>query len=245
MPTLNSAEESIASLPELTCPICCDSFSQEHFPVSIDGYRHVFGVECLKAWVTSDRSAHDTCPTCRAVIFDISQPVRARQSVDTASTAPYQRVISDSDYEYETDSDSKYYDEFEQRLDDALDQEVESMRSMLDHIDHRYRQHQELMSQTWDELLHQREGLRGRLDAARGDDARQDLRNEQRERMQQRQLVRQQRRDQAYDALTLNIMFSVEPLLEQFLVYSVAQIVNEVAMEVQTQRWQKYQHQDL
>lgn len=57
--------------------------------------------------------------------------------------------------------------------------------------------------------------------------------------------MRQQWRDQASDALTSNIMFGVEPLLEQFLVYSVAQIVNEVAMEVQTQRWQKYQVQDL
>lgn len=48
MSTFKSAKEVIASLPELTCPTCCDSFSQEHFPVSIDGCRHVFGVECLK-----------------------------------------------------------------------------------------------------------------------------------------------------------------------------------------------------
>lgn len=117
--------------------------------------------------------------------FEISQPVRARQSVDTASTAPYQRVISDSDHEYETDSNSEYYDELEQRLDHALDQEVESMRSMLDQIDHRYRQHQGLMLQTRDESLHQGEGLQGRLDAARGDDARRDFRIEQCEQTQQ------------------------------------------------------------
>ncbi|KAF1923207.1 uncharacterized protein M421DRAFT_96253 [Didymella exigua CBS 183.55] len=109
----NSPEEFIASLQELTWPICCDSFSEEHYPICVDGCRHVFGVECLRSWVTSGRSDQNTCPNCRAAMFEISQqlPVRARSSVGATSDAPYERVISDS--EYETDSEGSHYDDDE------------------------------------------------------------------------------------------------------------------------------------
>lgn len=110
MSTFSLAEDFIASLPALACPICCEPFSEGHLPVSVDGCRRVFGVECLKTWVNSGQSAQKTCPACRAVIFQVYQPGHSASAVVATNSpiineAPYQPVISDSDYEYEGDED--------------------------------------------------------------------------------------------------------------------------------------------
>jgi hypothetical protein len=73
MPPPISRQEFLASLEELTCPICQESFEGKsegtHYPVEIEGCRHVYGADCLETWVTTNCSSHDTCPTCRAVLF--------------------------------------------------------------------------------------------------------------------------------------------------------------------------------
>jgi hypothetical protein len=77
-----SRREFLTSLEELTCPICQESFEGKdkgrHYPVEISGCRHVYGAECLETWVmTTSCSSHNTCPTCRAVLFSKSRRRRA------------------------------------------------------------------------------------------------------------------------------------------------------------------------
>ncbi|KAF2997888.1 hypothetical protein E8E13_004004 [Curvularia kusanoi] len=69
MPPGISQQDFLTSLEEITCPICLQSFDDTHYPVSIDGCRHIFGVDCLKIWAQSDSDNYNTCPTCRAVLF--------------------------------------------------------------------------------------------------------------------------------------------------------------------------------
>lgn len=68
----------LASLEELTCPICLEHFDSDskHYPVSIDGCRHIFGATCLTQWAKSNCRKRNTCPTCRAVLFELPAPAR-------------------------------------------------------------------------------------------------------------------------------------------------------------------------
>ena len=73
-----SRQEFLASLEELTCPICTESFESQatggkHYAVELAGCRHVYGADCIETWVTTSCSNHNTCPTCRAVLFEKSR----------------------------------------------------------------------------------------------------------------------------------------------------------------------------
>lgn len=79
MPPAASEQAFLASLDELTCPICQEPFdsNRKHHPVSIDGCRHIFGASCLTTWVKSSSRNRNTCPTCRAVLFETPARIRA------------------------------------------------------------------------------------------------------------------------------------------------------------------------
>jgi hypothetical protein len=69
-------------------------------------------------------------------MFEIAQPAHASSSVGAAADTPYQRVISDSDYEYDAESDSEY----------PAESVPESMRREQDDFDRRRRLQREFIA---------------------------------------------------------------------------------------------------
>lgn len=59
----------LKSRQKVTCPTYNNSIDDKHFPVPIDGCRHIFGVHCLTSWVTPGPVNRDESLTCRAVMF--------------------------------------------------------------------------------------------------------------------------------------------------------------------------------
>ena len=237
MPPFSSAEDLIASLPALTCPICCEPFGEEHLPVSLDGCRHVFGAECLKAWVTSGQAAQNKCPTCRAVIFGGSQSAQARPSaaavtipaasIGTNTDTPYQQVISGSDYEYETHSNGV----FDCGICDSGTCDCEEVLARGERIlaesRRTLREHEEFIAD------HDRrmEESRRITEIANFDPARALAMHNATLSPSSREYIRQRRREDAYNALTSQIMFRGpvgNSLWEEFLEPCVQQIANEV-----------------
>lgn len=65
--------QTIASRTEpvdYECGLCYEKFTNEHSLVPLDNCRHVFGNQCLKAWMPSKNDQRDNCPECRALIFN-------------------------------------------------------------------------------------------------------------------------------------------------------------------------------
>lgn len=94
MPPPSSEQQFLASLTELICPICEDAFGEAHFPISIDGCRHVFGSECIKKWVRSTNAGRNKCPTCRRVMFETGSRTADVAIVELEQTGTYLLVHS-------------------------------------------------------------------------------------------------------------------------------------------------------
>ncbi|KAF2794023.1 hypothetical protein K505DRAFT_337313 [Melanomma pulvis-pyrius CBS 109.77] len=64
--------EKVDRSAEDSCPICHEPYSDSHPAVriiKIDNCNHVFGHECLEAWLKSGQQNSATCPMCRALLF--------------------------------------------------------------------------------------------------------------------------------------------------------------------------------
>lgn len=64
--------EQIHHNAEDSCAICHDPYGDSHTPVritGIDNCNHVFGRECLEAWLNSGQLNSNTCPMCRTLLF--------------------------------------------------------------------------------------------------------------------------------------------------------------------------------
>ncbi|KAF2849094.1 hypothetical protein T440DRAFT_137146 [Plenodomus tracheiphilus IPT5] len=62
-----SAEEAEfqASIQEVECTICYESFDREHRPALVQACGHIFGAACLTQWAESNNAARTQCPNCR------------------------------------------------------------------------------------------------------------------------------------------------------------------------------------
>ena len=59
------------------CPICRDPYNTDHRPVLIitsNSCKHVFGDQCLRAWLESNNANALTCPACRCAWFPGEDP---------------------------------------------------------------------------------------------------------------------------------------------------------------------------
>lgn len=59
--------------PADDCAICTEVFGAEHQPVALP-CKHIFGHKCIKKWLRSGRGANASCPSCRAVMYENSDP---------------------------------------------------------------------------------------------------------------------------------------------------------------------------
>lgn len=53
----------------VSCGICREDFDKNHTPVQLETCKHVFGHHCILNWFETDRTAANTCPSCRTVLF--------------------------------------------------------------------------------------------------------------------------------------------------------------------------------
>ncbi|KAF2034078.1 hypothetical protein EK21DRAFT_85872 [Setomelanomma holmii] len=75
------------------CALCYEDLGQEHPPVPLDNCQHVFGRQCLDAWMASDNAQRNKCPTCRAVLFNLG----ARHHNDNLPLGPLDGAFDDPD----------------------------------------------------------------------------------------------------------------------------------------------------
>ncbi|KAF2660826.1 hypothetical protein K491DRAFT_754340 [Lophiostoma macrostomum CBS 122681] len=93
------------------CTICFEPFDDKHSPVQIAQCSHIFGGECLHAWLSAP--AH-TCPLCRAPLFKVDIPSDTDSEEDswsdddTSVDDPNDEYMSD-DTDTESEADEEYY----------------------------------------------------------------------------------------------------------------------------------------
>jgi hypothetical protein len=61
----------------LPCPICHEQYHKSHRPVQIYKHPtcyHSFGKQCLVRWAKSRQAQANTCPYCRAILFNSGLP---------------------------------------------------------------------------------------------------------------------------------------------------------------------------
>jgi hypothetical protein len=53
------------------CPICMDSYHEDHVAARLPNCKHVIGQPCLLKWLREGMEGSHRCPICRTVLYQI------------------------------------------------------------------------------------------------------------------------------------------------------------------------------
>lgn len=91
----------------VSCGICREDFDKNHTPVQLETCKHVFGHHCILNWFETDRTAANTCPSCRTVLFQADDATTRNVGND-----PFGNSNSENGgYDYDLGYDENIYDD--------------------------------------------------------------------------------------------------------------------------------------